>query len=590
MIRICRSISEIIKYKKVEIFKSGGAGVCPVLDVDKALFAKARDLFAEGHVVVEVQDGNGHVLFYLKKQDDGLEKCVNFDCGDLLKEKSLDVSFIERFHCFVFKELEEYTYELAEFIRNRYPDTHIFFLDSYAKYFWDDSDRVKTLNSIYELDGFWQGQYILVCSNTEKGNFVLPEDVMLVYDSINVMSSLCWARKLEHLGPSNPDKTILLIDMEFGKYWGLAYVVRATCVLAYMAHERGWIPVVNLAGNNLYTDTIGSNMWEQYFAPLSDISIDEALKSYNVISVKANGLTPQMIYVNPYFRENWHRPNRHPRIDFAEDVKNYLLNSSADLFAGENGKVMGVIARGTDAKKEGVNKERIDCAVWECLEIMESKGYDKLFLATEDAAYFDAFAEAFKDRLLYIEQKRVSGLMHSGKPVGEMLDIPVGKREDFGRTYLLVTYCLSQCDALVYNIPSGGYYLANKWRNKPYEFTCQLEEKTQIDDVVKCMEMIDRNACTAIYGTGIIGRRLSNVINQKNASKVVYCDRKAEKESYLFEGYDVISPEEMLMRYRKGDIQRMIIATVNYAEEIYHSLMMKGVDPGHVLRVKSIML
>lgn len=376
--------------------------------------------------------------------------------------------------------------------------------------------------------------------------------------------------------------------MEFGKYWGLAYVVRATCALADMALERGWIPVANLVGDNLYTDALENNMWEQYFAPLSDISVKEALESYNVISVKNNCMVPQVIYTNPYFRAGWRFPDKHFDIEFADGVKKYIFNFTDELFRKKRGKIMGVIARGTDAKKEGVTREEIDLAVWECREIMQEKGYDKLFLATEDAAYFEAFSKAFANSLMYIEQKRVSGLEQSGKPIGEILNIPVGEKKDFGQTYLLVTYCLSQCDALVYNIPSGGYYLANKWRSKPYEFVSQIERMTQIDDIIRCLEMINRNSYTAIYGTGFIGKKISSILNHKNASKIIYCDRKAENEEYSFEGYDVISPKELLSRYRKGNIQGIIIATINYTDEIYHSLITKGIDSNHILRIKNI--
>lgn len=592
MIKICKSISEKIKYKKLEMFKNGGVECCPILNIDKDLFSKARELFTKGHVVIEVHDDKEQLLFYLRMQYVEREKWVNFDGCDLSKEKNLDISLLKNSNCFVFKELEEYTYELVEFIKDRFPDAHIIFLDENAKFFWDDTEGVLTLNSIYEIDDFWQGKYMFIHSDIktdiEKYKFVLPEKITLVYDSINLMSSLCWARKVEHFGRLNIDKTILLIDMEFGKFWGLAYIVRAVCALACMALERGWIPVANLAGDNLYIDSCESNMWEQYFAPLSDISVEEARESYNVISVKNNCCVPQIIYTNPYFRAGWGCPSKHLNIEFADDVKRYIFNFANNLLRNQNGTIMGVIARGTDAKKERITKEEIDMAVWECREIMQEKGYDKLFLATEDAAYFDAFVNAFGNKLIYIEQTRISGLEQSGKPIGERLNIAVGEKKDFGQTYLLVTYCLSQCDALVYNIRSGGYYLANKWRGKPYEFICQIEGLTQIDDVIRCLEMINMNSYTAIYGTGAIGRKVANIINQKDASKIIYCDRKAENEKYTFERYEVISPEELLIRYRRGDIQGIIIATIDYAEEVYRFLIMKGIDLKHILKIKNI--
>lgn len=209
MIKICRSISESIKYKKLEELKNGETERCPVLNIDKNLFSKARELFARGHVAIEVHDNKEQVLFYLRMQYDEREKYVNFDGCDLAREKNLDVSLLEKSKCFVFQNLDEYTYELAEFIKNRFSDAHIFFIDKNAELFWDDRDRILSLNAIYQIDDFWQGRYMFIYSNLKKTGLILPEGSVLAYDAINLMSSLCWARKVEHFGLLNIDKTIL---------------------------------------------------------------------------------------------------------------------------------------------------------------------------------------------------------------------------------------------------------------------------------------------------------------------------------------------------------------------------------------------
>ena len=97
---------------------------------------------------------------------------------------------------------------------------------------------------------------------------------------------------------------------------GLAYIVRTVCIYSIMAYERGWIPVVNLTGDNMYIDSCNDNMWEQYFKPVSNISVEEALKSKNVICIRNNHLDCRAIWINPFFRSIWHQG-----AEFGEFVK-----------------------------------------------------------------------------------------------------------------------------------------------------------------------------------------------------------------------------------------------------------------------------
>lgn len=174
----------------------------------------------------------------------------------------------------MFEELDEYTFEIVELIRDRYPDAAVFYLDEYAKFFWSD-DRILVLNSISDIRIYCKENFMYIRGNVSMHGHMIPTDVSLIYDSKNVISSLCWVRKTEHFGDENRDKTILLIDMGF-ELCGLAYIVRAVCTLACMAYERGWIPVVNLTEDNIYLDADGGNMWEQYFQPLSDTTVESA--------------------------------------------------------------------------------------------------------------------------------------------------------------------------------------------------------------------------------------------------------------------------------------------------------------------------
>ncbi len=591
MIRICRDFREVTKYKKLSFLKKG-TDYIPILMLDNKLFISARKLFAAGHVLIEVRNDSGENLFYLKRYHDMIDSGnknvdidINFNGCDLLKEKNLDTTLLKKTKCFVFEEIEEYTYELTEYIKTCYPNVRIFYLDQNAKYFWK-GDEVTVLKSIYEINSFCLNEYMFICSNIKRHEHIIPEGVSLIYNSENVMNSLCWARKIDHLGDKNIDKVILLIDMEFGRGCGLAYIVRTVCTFACMAFERGWVPVVNLTGDNMYIDSSQINMWEQYFLPLADISVEDALDSRNVISVKNNHMDYKVIHINPYFREIWGSPKKHPQLELNKNIKEYFNEFMPSEFREKRHRILGAFIRGTDATAVAASKEEMDFILSECQNIMEERGFDKLFLATEDAVYFQMFKKVFQDKLIYIEQKRVAAPEKGWKSVGELLDIKTGEKKNFGLKYLLVTKCLAQCQSLVYNIPSGGYYLANMWRGKPFEFSYHLGRETELDNMIKYLEMAEKNDVTAIYGTGRMGKRVLDIIGQKSKAKIIFCDRKAENGEYLFENYRVIAPSQLIKEYGKKHIQGIIIATVDYKEEIYHSLIMNGIAPEHILCLK----
>lgn len=586
MIKLCRDFWELKKYREYS-FKKSGTDFIPAVTVGETCFSEAGELFADGHVLVEVRGKEGEPIFYLKKCRDMLkgftgqygEVNLNFpEKGHLSEEKYLDTSLLERANCYLFEELDEYTYEIAELIRKCYPYATIFWLDAYAKYFWDE-DGVIILESIRDIREFSNDKFMYICSNVSMHGHMIPTEFSLIYDSKNVINSLCWARNIECLGEQNEDKTILLIDMGF-ELCGLAYIVRAVCTLAYMAYERGWIPVANLTEDNMYLDSDGGNMWEQYFAPLSDISVESALNSANVIRLTNNHLNVGMIEINPYFREVWTCMEKHPNIVFTSQVKEHLEHQISKMMPNRRERILGALIRGTDARSIALREDEAVGMALKCKEIMSYGNFEKIFLATEDMLCFVAFKEIFGEKLLYVEQKRVRSSKDEMIPIGRLLNIKNGERNNFGLTYLAITYCLSRCEALAYNIASGGFYLANKWRKNAFAFSYHIKEKgTEIETLVKCHEMIENNNLTAVYGAGRIGERLVESLGEKGKGKVVFCDKKAEEEEYWLKGYRVISPQTLFEQYKSGYIAAVIVASSVYAEEICRLLVkMCGVE------------
>lgn len=151
MIKICRDIREVAKYKRLSFLQSG-RNFIPILSIDFKLFIRARELFEAGHVLVEVKDNCGETIFFLKMCHDMIDTGVgnadvdlNFHGCDLSKEENLDSSLLKKAKCFLFEELEEYTFELTAYLIRNYPEVQIFYLDPNAKHFFCVGGGLKAL-------------------------------------------------------------------------------------------------------------------------------------------------------------------------------------------------------------------------------------------------------------------------------------------------------------------------------------------------------------------------------------------------------------------------------------------------------------
>lgn len=596
MIRLIRDPDEISKYKKL-LFLMSGNEECPVLSVQQDIFKIARKMFNWGRVYLAAVTGDrqdfigDNCLFFLTNKKDiskhnrgASEINVNYNGEDLKNLLYVDTSLIEKADTYIFDEVEEYTFALTEFIRQVYPEKMVIYLDSYARYFWDESDRLKYINSIRDISNMQIGRCMYIKSDsTVHMHRGVPEVVSNTFSSENAINSVCWAKNILELGSLNADKIILLIDCDFGIGAGLAYIVRTVCIYSIMAYERGWIPVVNLTGDNMYIDSPNDNMWEQYFKPVSNISVEEALRSKNVICIRNNQLDCHAIWVNPYFRNIWYQGAKFDVFLNDETIKQFEQALPFSL-RDRNMKVLGVLARGTD--KPGLKKsiDNTEKMLRECRIIFERGKFDNLFLATEDKDYYDAFLEEFGDKLISINQKRVTG----EELIGSQLNIPQGKRSEFGRTYLLITYCLSKCDAILYNFKVGAYYLMKKWRKTPFEFEYEIgKEKMEhgLDNLLSCLEFIEQHTMTAIYGTGNVSDSLF-IYLKKMPEKVVFVDKKACKGNYLFHNIRVITPTELTVYCSEKRIDGIVLATSKYAEEIETEIRKNGIEVKRIMQIK----
>lgn len=490
------------------------------LYLSENLFLEARDYVytneVEDGTCFQVLDAKGKSLFWIQYTENLVlgEKRNDFPDYEkrFLNKDNLDFSFVDQYHTFIFTEAEEYSVAIAGMLQKYRPDKQCIFLDKRAKYFIKEKsvrflpfcgaagrymELLKSWMQGKNQDiGFVNRVICLLCYQwirfldkkrqicivaTDK-EFFWPIDS--ICNSAKLMYSVLWCKNKKSLGSKNADKTIVLLDYPcFNE--GLVSIIRWTYAHIRWILEKGYTPVVDLHRYpNQYLNSEKENMWEYFFEPVSDISLGDAYESKNVISASDNTILLGESKINPY-QEKWGRQS----LDSEAFCKLIRMNSETRRFVEEKmpkelpGKVLGVVMRGTDFRKEAaekINKEwRKDIVDAEtflqaCIHYKNKLEYEYVFLATEDAEYFEMFRKTFGEKLLSVDQKRVSYDYKNQEyiQIKDLLVIQDGKAS--GRNYLAVIHCLSACDSLLFNIECGAAQLAECWNNHKYKLCKQI--------------------------------------------------------------------------------------------------------------------
>ncbi len=278
---------------------------------------------------------------------------------------------------------------------------------------------------------------------------------------------VCNSRELHaSFGNLNPGKVFYVIRDPHRKA-GL-FAVHAL-VLGHIrdAVARGMIPIVDMQHypNYYYTDkdTIGRvNWWEYCFKQPFPYTLEEVYRSRNVVLCHGmyDGQLSEILDAEKILQSH-------------QIVSEYMqLSTKAEKIceeewhktAGDKKRILGVKCRGTDylglkpfghsilpSVQMTVDKIEELLAVWESAE----EHYDAIFVATEDENILKGLKEHFNDKLIYNECYRFEdtgseGLFNIiGK--GNNANYKYEKMMD----YLVTTYCLSRCDALIAPMVNG---------------------------------------------------------------------------------------------------------------------------------------
>lgn len=278
----------------------------------------------------------------------------------------------------------------------------------------------------------------------------------------NIKRHYLGREKRTSYGIENPDKFYYVIgqdDLSCGLWWIVNKVVMH---LAY-AEEKGYIPIVdylNFKTQYHNPNEIGKvNVWEKFFEQPSNISLEDIKNSKNIIlSDQYSAPSPKYLMGNTDFYTDMGRRDYFVKcfkknIHFS-NITNEYLEQIRNMIIPKDARVLGVLCRGTDYALKRPKGHPIPPTAEEVIskarDVMDNYHCEYLFLATEDAGVLEKFRCEFGNKLLFVEQKRIS--YDDMKDVRNVMDANIKVNKDrykMGLDYLCATYILSKCNCFV---------------------------------------------------------------------------------------------------------------------------------------------
>ena len=273
-------------------------------------------------------------------------------------------------------------------------------------------------------------------------------------------------------GTENPNITFYVISFDYDTQ-GLFAIVKSILSHVMYAVDKGWIPVVDLKNYNCQYQQKGENAWELFFEQPCGYTLDDILRSKNIIR-SYYGMYPYNKY--DFYDDVLDRPEECKRL--ADIYKNYIKpqpivlqymqKTANDLQIDD--KTLGVLCRGTDYLRRKPQyhprQPEPEMVINDAVDFMHQKGYESVFIATEDEIVLDLFKKKFGDKLRYINQPRLK--LSDGQQYLSDIKTDNDVRRQMALDYYTALYVLSQCPAILAGRTAGT--LGAVFMSKGYEW------------------------------------------------------------------------------------------------------------------------
>ena len=236
--------------------------------------------------------------------------------------------------------------------------------------------------------------------------------------------------------------------------------------IAY-ADRKALLPVIDMKNTlnaYLYDDEVGQiNSLEYYFEQPSGIALDEAEQSGQAIKLEIGG------FLYPVPRQDIaFFTNQDGQLDYWRNIcKRYIhftkpvLERLALLEKKYSGrKILGVLLRGTDYIATRPYDHPIqpepEAVIAKADEVMREKGFDAVYLATEDKNILEKFRQAFGEKLLLPDAAYIDYDYSSGKWLSEYHIDRDNDKYLQGLEYLVSMLFLSRLKGFITSMTSGS--------------------------------------------------------------------------------------------------------------------------------------
>lgn len=284
--------------------------------------------------------------------------------------------------------------------------------------------------------------------------------------------------KVENCGDEYHGTTIYHIEA-FGRSVGFFAEFLYVLIQLFYADERGFSPYVNWGKEFLYYEQEGINhiynAFEYFFEPVSNVISDEHAAylvhatDYNINNVQ-NQLNTHGYAVSKEYMEELSRMVK-KYIHYNKQTEQYLEKCFENLIGDK--RALAVHFRGTDYRRQ-YNNHPVFVTLEQEIEMTEklfnTKGYDIIFLATDEQEAVYKFKQKFRDKVRCFED--------TWRAVGgdESVAYSHSKRQNhkyrLGLEVLRDQYMLTRCQGLICgisNLTLTARMMRKAWYKHEYE-------------------------------------------------------------------------------------------------------------------------
>lgn len=243
-----------------------------------------------------------------------------------------------------------------------------------------------------------------------------------------------------------------------------AYYITMLAWIDY-ALRNDMIPVIDMQNyENQYHEAgqVGKvNTWELFFEQPCGVSVEEALASrkarYVWSDIPEYHPNDSLDFLYNEEMVAYYHAVAQKYIRYQSDVSEYLNRQEKLIFgAADHSKILGILARGTDYTGRRPYFNPIQPEISEMYPFidryLEEYQCDHIFVATEDAELLSRLEQRYGDKLLFTDQKRVTGVTTELCDDKQFMSVSAKMR---GMQYLSSIYLLSKCKGLVAGRTAG---------------------------------------------------------------------------------------------------------------------------------------